>query len=125
MVLSTKDKKVAVALQPPPAAADDIDAPAGGSSGLPPPVLAELRSLYCMPSGEHAEHELIATLQLPCEGTRFRLDVMTLKLRIVPLQPSCSAQTSQGSLTSQTEQSPLHCAHRRSLGGVQPLLHRR
>lgn len=53
MVLSTKDKKVAVVLQPPAAAADDIDAPVGGGSGVPPPVLTELKSLYCMPSGDY------------------------------------------------------------------------
>lgn len=53
MVLSTKDRKVAAVLQPQPPSADDDDpeGPVGGASSAPSPVLAEIRSLYCMPSG--------------------------------------------------------------------------
>jgi hypothetical protein len=60
MVLSTKDRKVAAVVQPLPLAVS-IDAssdPAVSTSSIPPPVLADIRSVYCMPDGKAASRHM-------------------------------------------------------------------
>jgi len=54
LVLSSKEKKMAAVLQPPAPAldSDDPDAPMAGGAEAPPSLLADIKGLYRLPSGE-------------------------------------------------------------------------
>ena len=71
-MLSTKDRKAAAVVQPAPPAADTIgsNGPAA-SAGSVLPILADIRSLYCMPDGEPASQPLHTDdTSLPSTNTR-------------------------------------------------------
>lgn len=52
LVLSTKDRKAAAVVQTAPPAADATGSSSpAASAGIVSPILADIRSLYCMPDG--------------------------------------------------------------------------